>query len=115
MHRLDQALGRQAETVAVIPQPDPVSVNWIGEEPVRYDGVIEQLVMQLIDQIVRQLHERQLAARELVCTLIPAPSMSVKREATKPEEQAIRLTIGVANLVTCRHVFKSLPGYNLSR
>lgn len=64
--RLDQMFGRVPELMTPERPPEPVLATWAGEEPVQDRGAIEYVMRSLVENVVAQLTERQLATQRLL-------------------------------------------------
>ena len=67
LRRLDQALGTVPELLTAERLVEPLSVEWLFEEPVSDRQTLEHVLDVLLDQILGQLNDRQISLRELHC------------------------------------------------
>lgn len=75
--RLDQACGLLPEIVVAHRAPPRFYAQWSLEYPTHSRGVIEHVLLQLVEQVVSQLNAQGLGAVELECQLHACPTRGV--------------------------------------
>lgn len=104
LQRLDQALGRAAELIAVESPAQPLVATWAGQEPFRDREVLLEVFRRLLRQLLAPLMAQRRGVRRIQCQLrgesgrpleftigLVAPSHSVERIEQLMELQLERL------------------------
>lgn len=93
LHRLDQALGTQNETIASYQAPRQWTTQWHAEHPTERRDAIEQIVEHLVHRLVEMLAAQQQGALQTRCRL----SYQVETFAAQAQSPAQHLDL-VTNL-----------------
>ena len=84
LRRLDQALGTVPELLPVERLIQPLSVEWLFENPVADRHALEHVLGVLLDQILGQLNDRRVSLREVHCRWLGTTTAPISLRLLRP-------------------------------